>query len=62
MGIKRFAVMTGILFSLNGSLDTVINDNYGAAKAASNPYMIDYLMHWNDPNYVPCVNLDWVFT
>jgi hypothetical protein len=51
--------MTGIIYSLNGSLDAVINNNYNSAKAAVNPYMIDWLMNKDNPDYKLYIKLDW---
>jgi hypothetical protein len=56
---KRFLMMTAVVYSLNGSLDSIINDNYGSTKANPNPYMIDYIINWGKPNYVPNFKLEW---
>lgn len=59
MRIKKIAMMTGILFSLNGSLDAIIDYNYSMTKAAPNYYMIGYFMNKDKSDYKPYVYLDW---
>jgi hypothetical protein len=51
--------MTSVIYSLNGSLDAIINDNYSSAKAAVSPYIIDYIINKDKPEYVFNIGLDW---
>ncbi|MGV8151437.1 MAG: hypothetical protein ACP5NV_06955 [Candidatus Woesearchaeota archaeon] len=57
MNIARLIVMTAVVYSLNGSLDGLVNDNYSSARAAINPYVIEYLINKNNKNYVPKIGI-----
>lgn len=52
MTLTSFLKTTLIIYSMNGSLDYLLNDNYNSAKAAVNPHIIDYMINKDNPNYM----------
>lgn len=59
MGFKRLLMLTSAIYFMNGSLDAVISDKYSSAKAAVSPYIIDYLINKDKPDYKPNIEFEW---
>jgi hypothetical protein len=59
MSVRRMVFLTAIIYSMNGSLDSLINNNYNSTEAAVSPYIIDYVLNKDKSDYKLDTRLEW---